>query len=201
MKSYKGTKELREWICGSDFFTAPCSIKYHLNEEGGLCLHSLNVFDRLTKLLKDEYGDDVNVYQSKLDIDSSSIALVALCHDLCKCNCYEKSYFNKKVYKPNGSKQDAGGRFDWESIQSYEYKPKLVYGHGAQSAMIVQTFIKDVSLTELMAIRFHMGGIEYPGQSFIEPNITSVYNEYPIVLWLHIADLEASYIDEKILDE
>ena len=39
-----GADKLLEWLCSSDFFTAPASTKYHCAFEGGLVHHSLNVF-------------------------------------------------------------------------------------------------------------------------------------------------------------
>ena len=37
--------KLIEWLeKETDFFSAPASTKYHLNYEGGLLVHSLNVF-------------------------------------------------------------------------------------------------------------------------------------------------------------
>ena len=50
-----GAEKLLEWLCTSDFFTAPASTKYHCAFEGGLALHSLNVYKTLKKRC-DEYG-------------------------------------------------------------------------------------------------------------------------------------------------
>ncbi len=41
------TERLIEWLCTTDFFTAPASTKYHSSYEGGLCYHSLAVYDCL----------------------------------------------------------------------------------------------------------------------------------------------------------
>ena len=54
----EGLEELLSFLEGTDFFTAPCSTRFHLAERGGLCQHSLNVFDRFVRILKMEYGDD-----------------------------------------------------------------------------------------------------------------------------------------------
>lgn len=45
-----GAKELVEWLTTTDFFTAPASTRYHSAFEGGLVLHSLNVFTQLNQL-------------------------------------------------------------------------------------------------------------------------------------------------------
>lgn len=40
--------DLIQWLLDdSDFFTAPCSTRYHLAMPGGLARHSLNVYDLL----------------------------------------------------------------------------------------------------------------------------------------------------------
>ena len=53
-----GIEELLKFLESTDFFTAPCSTKFHLSEKGGLCQHSLNVYDRLLRLAVEEYGED-----------------------------------------------------------------------------------------------------------------------------------------------
>ena len=39
-----GSEELLSWLGQRDFFTAPASAKYHCACEGGLVMHSLNVY-------------------------------------------------------------------------------------------------------------------------------------------------------------
>ena len=34
----EGLDEFIEWLCSTDFFTAPASTKFHSNVEGGLCM-------------------------------------------------------------------------------------------------------------------------------------------------------------------
>ena len=59
----EGADKLLEFICGSgsDFFTAPASTRFHGNYEGGLCEHSVNVFECLREYVsrprfQEEYG-------------------------------------------------------------------------------------------------------------------------------------------------
>ena len=62
--------KLIEWLeKETDFFSAPASTKYHLNYEGGLLVHSLNVFRELMK----EYNP-----RNKKEI--SSVVIVSLLH-------------------------------------------------------------------------------------------------------------------------
>ena len=74
-----GADKLLAYLESSDFFTAPASTRYHGNYEGGLCQHSLNVYDALVDILarsrvKDLYG---------ISYSPESIAIAALLHDLC----------------------------------------------------------------------------------------------------------------------
>ena len=57
-----GIKDLLTFLEKSDFYTAPCSTKYHLNIPGGLVQHSLNVF----KLFKEK----VERYKLQLGFES-----------------------------------------------------------------------------------------------------------------------------------
>ena len=41
------------YLEATDFFKAPASTQYHCSFPGGLCLHSLNVYEALVKLNKD----------------------------------------------------------------------------------------------------------------------------------------------------
>ena len=57
----EGADKLLAYLESSDFFTAPASTRYHGNYEGGLCQHSLNVYDALVDILarprvKETYG-------------------------------------------------------------------------------------------------------------------------------------------------
>lgn len=82
------TSALIAWLnFRSDFFEAPASSRHHLAEPGGLCQHSLNVYERLHKLLIDEYGSMRNCPYTE-----ESIAIVALFHDLCKANMYKPNW-------------------------------------------------------------------------------------------------------------
>ena len=45
-----GVSDLLDYLNNSDFFEAPASAKYHNCFEGGLCSHSLHVYDNLLKL-------------------------------------------------------------------------------------------------------------------------------------------------------
>lgn len=63
------------------FFTAPASTKYHLNYEGGLFEHSMNVTKALlylTSTLSLKWEEEIAPY------------IVGMYHDICKCDNYVK---------------------------------------------------------------------------------------------------------------
>ena len=137
-----GSDKLLDFLLSknSDFFEAPASTRYHLNYEGGLVEHSLNVYD----CLKDYLSRDriKNTYQ--LSFSEESIAIVALLHDLCKINVYKKGMRN---VKENGQ---------WIQVPTYEFEDKLPYGHGEKSVYMISGYMK-LTREEAIAIRYHMG--------------------------------------------
>ena len=184
-----GINELMKWLETTDFYTAPASTRFHNNFEGGLCAHSINVFNRLVNLLKNEYGEN---FEEKCSMESACV--MALFHDLCKVGTFVKETRNVKEYSEIGSKQDSKGRFEWEK-ESYTTEDSLPYGHGEKSVYILSGFMK-LSRPEAMAINWHMGGFDYrvKGGSYA---LSDVFYSYPIAFLLHNADLQATYLDEE----
>ena len=84
-----GAKELLEYLEKSDFFSAPASTQFHSNYEGGLAEHSINVYKRFLRFVKEEYGEK---YSEK--ISDESIAICGLLHDLCKVDTFLFPFFN-----------------------------------------------------------------------------------------------------------
>ena len=77
----EGINDLMNWLLSekSDFFLAPASSKYHLAIPGGLCKHSLNVYNRLRREIECEYGSiEASPYSAE------TLTIVSLFHDLCK---------------------------------------------------------------------------------------------------------------------
>ena len=161
-----GADKLLEWLEKSDFFTAPASSRFHGCHEGGLVAHSINVFRRL-------------------ECDNAETrAICALLHDLCKVNFYKLSKRNVKNEKTG----------KWESKPYYTIEDQLPYGHGEKSVYIISGFMK-LTREEAMAIRWHMGGFDdsVRGGSFA---MSGAFEKYPLAVQLHIADLQATYLDE-----
>ncbi len=171
-----GADKLLAFLENSDFFAAPASTRYHGNHEGGLCRHSLNVYDALRDILnrprvKEVYG---------ISYSDESIAIAALLHDLCKVNFYKTAYRN--------AKNEQG---KWESVPYYTIEDNLPYGHGEKSVYIASGYMR-LTRDEAFAIRYHMGfsGPEDPG------NVGRALEMFPLAWALCVADMEAAYFME-----
>lgn len=172
-----GAEGLLDWLINSDFFSAPASSKFHSAYEGGLCEHSLNVFDRYVKLLTMEYGEN---FTDKISMES--VAIIALLHDVCKVDFYKTDYRNVKV---DGQ---------WVQVPYYTVEDKLPYGHGEKSVYIVGSFIK-LTREEAMCINWHAGGFDdrVRGGSYA---MAEAYYKFPNAMIFHTADMMATYLDE-----
>ena len=131
-----------------------------------------------------------------MQIPEESIIIVSLLHDISKMNYYEISYRNKKQYSDYGTKRDAGGNFDWVVEQSYEIIPKenrfIFSNHETTSEFMVRTFIP-LTLEESVAILHHHGGVGNDSQ----PGAVNAFGRYNLPVLLHLADMLATYVDEK----
>ena len=172
-----GADSLLEYLSNSDFFTAPASARFHRAEQGGVCQHSINVYKRLLSLVRQEYGDN---YQSV--VSDESIAICGLLHDVCKVNYYVTEYRNVKE------------GYDWVKKPFYKVEERFPYGHGEKSVFIITQYMK-LTAEEAMAINWHMGGFDerVKGGSYA---LSEALAKYKLTLLIHIADLQASYLDE-----
>ncbi len=175
---------------GSDFFDAPASAIYHNSFRGGLCAHSLNVYDWICKL-----AEDATQVAIQPEYSEDTLKIVALFHDFDKMNKYEKSFRNVKVYSPTGSKYDEMGKFDWQSVAGYKRKEDAdvftIGTHGENSVYMTETFIP-LSTEEHCAILNHHSVYDNP-----KLNTTGIYSKYHLACLLHLADMAATYISES----
>lgn len=178
----EGADKLLDFICSpsSDFFTAPASARYHSAYEGGLCEHSINVYECLAAYL----DRDVAREKYKLNYSDETIAIVALLHDLCKMNIYKVSYRN--------AKNEQGV---WEKVPYYEFDDNLPYGHGEKSVYMISPFIK-LTREEAFAIRYHMG-FSNTENAMATNNVSKAFELYPLAFALSTADMEATYYLEN----
>ena len=102
-----GSEKLLEWMDKkTDFFSAPASTRFHGACEGGLCMHSLNVYHALRdRFVTPEYSEE-------------SFVICALLHDLCKANYYKLGTRNVK--------NESTGQ--WEKAPYYSVEDLFPYG-------------------------------------------------------------------------
>lgn len=176
----EGADKLLDYLMSKncDFFTAPASTRFHCAYEGGLCEHSLNVYDCLKSYLDSDRAKNT----FGLNFSDESIAIVSLLHDVCKTQTYKVSTRNTKDEKGN-----------WVKVPYYEYNDTLPYGHGEKSVYIVSGFMR-LTRDEAMAIRWHMGFSGTEDQKLVG----NALHMYPLALALMIADCEASsFLEER----
>ena len=175
-----GADALLDWLLSSDFFAAPASAKYHSSVAGGLCQHSLNVYDCLRAYLGRERVQALYGLTGP-DYTDESIAIVALLHDLCKIGCYRPGFRNVK-----------DERGVWQKVATYNFDDPLPYGHGEKSVWLV---MKHMPLTDMeaFAIRYHMG---FSGDED-NRSVGQALAKYPLAFALSVADSEATYFLES----
>lgn len=174
-----GADKLLAWIESSDFFTAPASTRFHLSSPGGLLEHSLHVFERMKAICANEATITLGFNEPPME----TIAVCGLLHDICKANFYAVEMRNRK--------NDQGR---WEQYPFYVVDDKLPYGHGEKSVYIISGFMR-LSREEAMAIRWHMGFADndFRGGGY---SVGNAFEKFPLAVLLHIADLQATYLDE-----
>lgn len=176
----------------SDFFVAPSSAKYHGNYMGGLCEHSLNVYD--TALL---IAQGLNLFDNGTNADKvndrgqelyteSTLIISTLLHDLCKVN----------MYKP-AEKWTKNAENRWVSYNGYNKEYQMPYGHGEYSVELIRSFVK-LNRAEMLAIRWHMGffdpGVIFPGETKF------AFDEAVKVCPLVSVVLTADYLSSQLLE-
>lgn len=171
-----GIDKLLQWLESSDFYQAPASTKYHGNYAGGLLEHSINVYNNLNKLVDIYYP---NVFPKE------TLAIISLFHDLCKVNFYKPSTRNVK-----------GEDGKWFAKPTFEVDEKVPLGHGEKSCILLQSFIT-LTLDELLAIRWHMGGFDSATKGG-EYGMSKASEITPLVTLLQMADMVSTLFEEKI---
>lgn len=175
----EGSDALLDYLLSpaSDFFEAPASQRYHSSYAGGLCDHSLNVYDCLKDYLERERVKE----NYALSYSEESIAIVSLLHDLCKVKVYKPGFRNVK---------DEFGV--WQKVPTFEFDDSLPYGHGEKSVYVISGYMK-LTREEAFAIRYHMG---FSGTEDAR-NVGKAFEKFPLALALSFADMEATYFMES----
>ena len=176
----EGAEELLQYLLASDFFDAPASARYHSAVAGGLCQHSLNVYDCLRAYLARPRVQQVYGLTGE-DYGEESIAIVALLHDLCKIGCYKAGFRNVK-----------DERGVWQKVPTYNFEDDFPFGHGEKSVWMVMKYMK-LTDHEAFAIRYHMG---FSGEEDAR-TVGQALAKFPLAFALNVADSEATYFLEE----
>jgi hypothetical protein len=174
----EGVEDLIPELERLGFFSAPASAGHHLNTEGGLVQHSLNVC-RVALRLRDEMEALCPAIKGQCPDDS--VILSSLLHDVCKADVYKRTVKKRK---------NALGQ--WEDTEGYRCSYRdFPMGHGEKSVYMISGFMK-LTREEAMAIRWHMGFTEHDhigqcGQAF---------EMFPLAFALSTADMMATYYVE-----
>jgi len=164
----EGFDKLLDWMSRADFFTAPASTHYHGGYAGGLCQHSMDVY---------EYAKRI-VPITDRTFSEESLAVAALLHDLCKVNFYRTDFRNQKI---NG---------EWQQVPCYTVSEKFKFGgHGSKSVFLIQQFMKLLP-DEAIAINCHMG-------AFDNDKVGECFAACPLAWVIHVADEAATYLIER----
>lgn len=203
-------ERLQQWLLHSDFFIAPASTKYHCNFEGGLCLHSLNVYNILVKLVKQfathkepnpDYipATETSTAQGEEFIDvpnytDDDLKVVALLHDISKANYYER--FERNV---NTGEKDEKGKDIWVKVPDYKVKEqtdRFIFGsHEQNSEFMVHTFFP-LTIEQSAALLHHHGGMSFDSGKDLNV-ISAVYGRFALATLLHVADVMATFLLEN----
>lgn len=103
---------------------------------------------------------------------TETVVIAALLHDVCKINTYKLT--------------------DTEKGKEYRHKNSFPAGHGEKSVMLIQRYMK-LTEEEMIAINWHMGAWDPRAKT---GELNQVWEEHPLALLLHLADMESTYLDE-----
>lgn len=183
-----GLDKILSYLEKSDFYTAPCSSAFHLNEKGGLCQHSINVFKTACKIFADIYLTAMQNENApfKEEITMESIAIASLFHDICKTKIYHQTERWKK---------DANNK--WMSYPGYEIKDDFPFGHGEKSCLMLSWYMR-LKVEEMLAIRWHMGMFDIAENGSSQRYaFYAATDKTPLVSIIIAADFLASHLLEK----
>ncbi len=180
-----GVEDLLEELEDLGFFVAPASSRFHLNTEGGLVEHSLNVC-RVALGIREQMialNPDMEPMLKK-----DSVIISALLHDVCKADIYKKTTKQRK---------DKNGRIYTTEGWKLDYT-NFPLGHGEKSVIVCLRAGLAMSDYEIMAIRWHMSAWDLPFHSAdIKENMNTARNICPLCAVVQTADTLATNILER----
>ena len=181
----QGIDDLVEELEDLGFFKAPASTKFHLNEDGGLVQHSLNVCKAALSMRKSMIELDDSLLEA---LPKDSVIIASLLHDTCKAD----------IYKPTMKKEK--NRFGmWRDVPGYDVDySNFPLGHGEKSVIVLLRSGFELTDDEIMAIRWHMNAWDLPFQSYdIKSNFNKAKEICPLLSLVQAADCLASNLLER----
>lgn len=180
-----GVAEFIDELEENGFFKAPASSRFHLNEDGGLVHHSVNVCQIALSIREVMLSADDTLAEY---LPKDSVILAALLHDVCKSD----------IYKPAVKKQKNSFGY-WENVPGYDViYDNFPLGHGEKSVIMLLRSGLDLTDDEITAIRWHMSAWDIPFQS---PDIKCNFNKAkeicPLLSLISSADCLASNLLER----
>lgn len=164
----EGGQDLYNYMATYGFFTAPATLKYHGCYEGGLAVHTWDVYNYLVRL-NDIWGTKYS---------EQTLAKVALSHQLAKTDFYEQYMKNVKV---NGQ---------WVQEPAYKVKENryLAGDMGFTSYMLASRFLSFTD-EEIIAICNYLYLSDMDGHV----GLPDLLKKYPLISLLYIAYTFATY--------
>lgn len=138
----EGIEYVIEDLENNGFFDAPASCSKRASYPGGLCEHSLNVYDQAIALretqlrLRPELAAHIPV---------QSVVIASLLHDICKSDIYRDAHVKGSLRYGENVKIRYGCHLDGFPI-----------GHGEKSVIMLLISGLEMTEDEMLAIRWHM---------------------------------------------
>ena len=181
----EGMENVIERLEEQGFFKAPASTKFHLNYEGGLLEHSMNVCDMALELREVMIRKKEGLRDS---LPKESVIIAALLHDVCKAD----------IYKP-AVKRQKNEHGVWCDVPGYDVDySNFPVGHGEKSVIwLLQNGLK-LTADEIMAIRWHMTAWDLAFQSpEMKGNLNAARERCPLLALIQAADGLAANLLER----
>ena len=158
------------------FFTAPASVNHHLNQDGGLLQHSLNVCHAALKLRELVIAERP---QLESQLNRTSVIIASLLHDISKSDIYVPTRRKKK---------NAYGLFEEVDTYNVDYS-NFPMGHGEKAAIMALWAGLEITQEELLAIRWHMTAWDLPMQSVeAMKSLNTARDQHPLCSLVQLAD-------------
>lgn len=190
----EGLENLLQFLESSDFFEAPASTVFHSNYPGGLCQHSLNVFESALSIYNSTLRKFEDLGQASYQngsLSEESIAIATLFHDISKIGLYHK----KEKWRKDENNQ-------WQSYIGYEAKDPMPLPHATKSIVMIQQYMK-LTGHEMLAIEYHhsFADVSRSLDSTSKYAYTEALKISPLTLLVSQADMIASFLMEEIVEQ